>query len=232
MHRSTLIVAAIGLILLLPVGRSHAQADVVINVTETITVSDQVPPVAAVSVNETVTVSDEALPPAAVSVNETITVSDEALPLDAFSVDETIIVSDEALPLAAVSVNETITGSDLVVLDILPGPPIGKVAQQAKLGASDGAAGDQLGLSAAISGVTAVLGAPFTDPGTTTDAGAVHIFVRSGTVWSREATLVASDAADNDNFGISVAIDRDTVVVGAEFDDALGVQSGSAYVYP
>ena len=105
------------------------------------------------------------------------------------------------------------------------------LSEQVKFTGSGGAAGDELGRSVAISGNTAVLGAPFADPGTTTDAGAAHVFVRSGTTWSQQATLVASDATDDDNFGTSVAIYGDTIVVGAEFEDALGVQSGSAYVF-
>ena len=43
--------------------------------------------------------------------------------------------------------------------------------------------------------------------------------------------LTASDAAADDNFGISVSIDGDTAVIGAFGDDDNGSYSGSAYVY-
>ena len=48
------------------------------------------------------------------------------------------------------------------------------------------------------------------------------MFVRSGNSWSQEDKLTASDAAGTDNFGSSVAIDVDTVVVGAEGNDDAG----------
>ena len=70
-------------------------------------------------------------------------------------------------------------------------------SQQAKLTAPDGAAGDQFGYSAAISGTTAVVGAP----GKNSLTGAAFVFARSGTAWSQQAALTASDAARNDFFG-------------------------------
>ncbi len=45
------------------------------------------------------------------------------------------------------------------------------------------------------------------------------------------AKLTAADAAAYDDFGVSVAIDGDTVVVGAYWDDDGGTNSGSAYVF-
>ena len=45
------------------------------------------------------------------------------------------------------------------------------------------------------------------------------------------AKLTAADAAAGDWFGISVAIDGDTVVVGAYYDDDGGSYSGSVYVF-
>ena len=149
------------------------------------------------------------------------------------NVDETITVADGVgvVPPAVVDVNETITVSDLVVPDILPAPPIGTLEQQAKARAGDGAEGDELGRTVAISGRTAVFGAPFSDGNATTGSGAVYVFVRSGDTWSQQARLEASDAADDDNFGISVAIYGDTIVVGAEYDDSAETHRGSAYVF-
>ena len=47
------------------------------------------------------------------------------------------------------------------------------------------------------------------------NAGSAYVFVRSGTTWSEQAKLTASDAADDDSFGYSVAVSGDTAVVGA-----------------
>jgi hypothetical protein len=43
--------------------------------------------------------------------------------------------------------------------------------------------------------------------------------------------LTGSDAADDDLFGTSVAISRDTVVVGANYEDGAGFNRGAAYVF-
>ena len=100
-------------------------------------------------------------------------------------------------------------------------------AQQAKLTASDGAASDLFGIRASIAGDTIVIGAPLHNSRT----GAAYVFTRSGTTWSQQAKLTASDAADDDYFGHSVNISGDTVVVGAYREDAGGSNAGAAYVF-
>ena len=90
--------------------------------------------------------------------------------------------------------------------------------QQQKLVASDAAADDIFGCSVAISGETVVVGAPRDDGAAGFDQGSAYVFVRSGGVWSQQQKLVASDAAAGDNFGSSVAISGETVVVGAPSD--------------
>ena len=157
-------------------------------------------------------------------------------------------------------------------------------SEQAHLFASDAAEDEHFGWSVAISGGTAVVGAPsdsfatggcgsayvFVRSGATwsqqahllasdaarrlisalpwrsaatrpwsaliawvkAEAGSAYVFVRSGTTWSEQAHLFASDGAEGDIFGASVAISGDTAAVGAPFDNtAEGVQAGSAYVY-
>src|SRR6202023_3439997 len=84
-------------------------------------------------------------------------------------------------------------------------------SQQAELTASDAAVNDCLGWSVAISGSTVVVGAPNKKSNT----GAAYVFVGSGTAWSQQGKLTASDAAVNDTFGWSVAISGSTAVVGA-----------------
>jgi uncharacterized delta-60 repeat protein len=104
--------------------------------------------------------------------------------------------------------------------------------QQAKLTASDGAASDRFGYSVSISGDTIVVGAGFDDNAGGADAGSAYVFTRSGTVWSQQQKLAASDAATADEFGISVAIDGDSVAVGSyENDNAGGTDAGAAYVF-
>ncbi len=103
-------------------------------------------------------------------------------------------------------------------------------SEQAKLTASDAAPVDQFGLSVAVSGDTAVVGARL-DNDAGNDSGSAYVFVRSGTLWSEQAKLVAGDAAPSDQFGWAVALSGDTAVVGAPFDDDAGLESGSAYVF-
>ena len=102
--------------------------------------------------------------------------------------------------------------------------------QQPKLTAGDGAAGDWFGWSISISGDTMVVAAP-ADDDNGTDSGSVYVFQRSGSSWSQQAKLTASDGAAGDLFGNSIAIDEDTMVVGARRDDDDGTDSGAAYVF-
>ena len=104
----------------------------------------------------------------------------------------------------------------------------------AKLTASDAAGGDQFGHSVAIDGATIVVGTyPRPDSGGS-GWGAAYVFRTSdgGATYGQVAKLTASDAAADDQFGRSVAIDGDTIVAGANYDDDDGVSySGSAYVF-
>ncbi len=102
--------------------------------------------------------------------------------------------------------------------------------QQTKLTASDAAAGDEFGYSVAIYGDTAVIAAP-RDDDKGDDSGSAYVFTRSGSSWSPQAKLTASDGAAGDVFGISVAISGDTVVIGADLTDEKGSNSGAAYVF-
>ena len=89
---------------------------------------------------------------------------------------------------------------------------------------------DQFGFAVAYQNDIAVIGAPFGDDGAFM-AGQVEIFQRSGMSWSHHSTLTAFDAQALDEYGTSVAIDGDLIVVGARLDDDRGGDSGSVYVY-
>ena len=102
--------------------------------------------------------------------------------------------------------------------------------QQAKLIASDGAAGDAFGYSVAIYGATVIVGAPGAQSSAST-SGHAYIFIRSGSTWTMQAKLSASDGTIGDGFGDSVSLYGDTAIVGAYRDDDSGAGSGSAYVF-
>ena len=104
--------------------------------------------------------------------------------------------------------------------------------QQAELTASDGATGDGFGISVALSGNTAVVGAFSHQAGPNANQGAAYVFVQNGGTWSQQDELTASDGGANDHFGGSVAISGDTVVVGA-FHHNVGSNAGqgAAYVF-
>jgi hypothetical protein len=102
--------------------------------------------------------------------------------------------------------------------------------QQAKLLASDDAAGDSFGTSVALNGDTALIGAPFDDDNGY-QSGSAYVFTRTGSNWTQQAKLIASDGAKGDQFGIYVFLTDDTALIGAYMDDDNGVNSGSAYVF-
>jgi hypothetical protein len=105
-------------------------------------------------------------------------------------------------------------------------------SQQAKLKASDGGVGDTFGISLALSGDTAVVGALLAFVDGDVNRGAAYVFARSGTSWSEQAKLTASDGGEGDRFGCSVALSGDTALVGAREDDVGDNQDqGSAYVF-
>jgi hypothetical protein len=127
-------------------------------------------------------------------------------------------------------------------------------SQDAYLKASNTGTSDNFGWSVAISGDTAVVGAPYEDSyargvngdqndNSAFNSGAVYIFTRDGTTWSQQAYLKASNAGDSDYFGFSLALAGDTVIAGAPYEDsnASGVNgdqndnsvasSGAVYVF-
>ncbi|GAB5562436.1 MAG: hypothetical protein SynsKO_40830 [Synoicihabitans sp.] len=119
-----------------------------------------------------------------------------------------------------------IVGS-LVALSLTATTP--ETTFQAYLKANNTGAGDFFGDAVAISGDTMVVGASREssdasgiDGDETNDnlqfAGAAYVFVRDGTTWSQQAYLKAAFPGTSDQFGISVDIDGDTIVVGAYFE--------------
>ncbi len=87
------------------------------------------------------------------------------------------------------------------------------------------------GGSVAIHNDTIVVGASNAFTSGLTRGGAAYVYTPDGTGGYTETKLIASDGAQEDEFGIDVDIFDDTVVVGARSDDDIGIRSGSAYVY-
>jgi uncharacterized protein (TIGR03437 family) len=96
--------------------------------------------------------------------------------------------------------------------------------QQAKLTASDGAAGDQFGVSVAVSGASALVGAS----ANASNQGAAYVFTSSGSAWTQQAKLTPADAAGGDQFGASVSLSGTTAVAGAAGKSG---STGAAYVF-
>ncbi len=97
---------------------------------------------------------------------------------------------------------------------------------QQELLANDGLPGDIFGLSVAVDGETAVVGA--TRMYSTNGTGAAYVFTRSGTFWSQQAELGASDGVMGDGFGSAVAVSGDVAIVGAA---NRATSKGAAYVF-
>jgi FG-GAP repeat protein len=109
--------------------------------------------------------------------------------------------------------------------------------QQAKLTAPDGANMDKFGFSVAISGDTAVVGAPLAKVGSYIYQGAAYVFVKSAAgAWDYMAKLTASDGSPYATFGESTTISGDTIVVGATnaveaTNGGFSTITGAAYVF-
>jgi len=126
--------------------------------------------------------------------------------------------------------------------------------QVAYLKASNSGAGDQFGHALALDGDTLAVGAPNEGSAATgvdgnqdnddaLGSGAVYVFTRAGNTWVQEVYLKASGAGVGDWFGFSVALDADTLAVGAPYessastgvngdqDDDSADDSGAAYVF-
>jgi hypothetical protein len=82
---------------------------------------------------------------------------------------------------------------------------------------------------ASLSGDTALIGA-IGDDDNGNESGSVYVFTRTGSTWTQQQKLVASDGAAGDYFGFG-SLDGDTAFIGAPYDDDNGVDSGSVYVF-
>ena len=108
--------------------------------------------------------------------------------------------------------------------------------QLSRLVSSDGVAGDKLGQSVAISGDTVVVGAFSAAVGNNSSQGAAYVFVKPSGGWQTQTTesakLTASNGSPSDQFGSSVSVSGNTIVIGAPYA-GVGTNSnqGTAYVF-
>jgi hypothetical protein len=97
---------------------------------------------------------------------------------------------------------------------------------QQELTAAGGAASDDFG-TVALSGDTAVIGAPSKRVGPNLGEGAAYVFMRSGGVWTEHQELTASDGAANESFGVAVSVNGTTTLIGNLPSNG----KGAAYVF-
>jgi hypothetical protein len=102
--------------------------------------------------------------------------------------------------------------------------------EEAKLLASDGAAEEWFGRSVSVSGDVALIGV-YKDDDLGYASGSAYVFRNKGVSWIEETKFLAPDGEANDNFGRSVSVSGDVVLIGADMDDDMGNQSGSAWVF-
>jgi FG-GAP repeat len=95
---------------------------------------------------------------------------------------------------------------------------------QQRVSASDPFNGDSFGISVSISGTTALVGAYLKKSFT----GQAYVFTKSGSAWTQQAKLQASDGLPGDSFGYAVALSGSTAVIGAY---ARNLGTGAAYVF-
>jgi len=140
--------------------------------------------------------------------------------------------------------------------DVPEDVPIGE--QQAYVKASNAEAGDDFGFAVALSGDgnTLVVGAPGETSAaigiggnqadnTAASAGAVYVYTRSGTTWTQQAYIKASNTGAGDQFGTSVALSSDgntlavgaigeasaATIIGGNQADNTAVNAGAVYVF-
>lgn len=110
---------------------------------------------------------------------------------------------------------------------------LANVTENQRLVSASAAAHDFFGQAVATDGNTAVIGIWGNDAGAAQSEGdgAVEVWLRTGNTWALQQRLVSGDAGTNEQFGWSVAISGDTLVVGSPLADASGSDSGSVFVY-
>lgn len=108
--------------------------------------------------------------------------------------------------------------------------------QEQKLTATSPASSDSYGYDVDIdsTGTRCIVGSMLMNPGGVNDSGAIEIWTRSGTVWTREQQISASDKAASDQFGYKISIDSSgsTIASCAASADVGGItNAGAVYIF-
>jgi hypothetical protein len=207
-------------------------------------VTDYTASVSLMDSSTTVTATTEG-PGASLTVNGVVVPS-------GFASDRLTLEEGENTILVVVTAEDDITKKDYTV--VIHRQTVAEFAQRAYVKASNPGAEDQFGFAVAYSDDTLAIGTPLEDSNATgvngnqgadsaIDSGAVYLFTRDPAgLWSQEAYIKASNTDPNDRFGASVALDGNTLAIGApnESSNATGVNgeqtdnsafwSGAVYV--
>lgn len=104
--------------------------------------------------------------------------------------------------------------------------------EEAILSASDAEEGGRFGYSVSLSGDRIVVGSPYKNRTDAEDAGAVYVFAFDGSSWIEEASISPLESSPLDQFGFSVSLDGEALLVGAPQRGGIGFEfSGAAYLF-
>ena len=106
--------------------------------------------------------------------------------------------------------------------------------QVQKIVASDAATDDEFGRSVGISDNYAIVGASLEDLDdmmTADNAGAAYVFKNNAGTWSEIKKLVATNRTADDEFGFSVSISGNDVIIGNPFNNGTATDEGTAYIF-
>lgn len=102
--------------------------------------------------------------------------------------------------------------------------------QQDKITPIGAESGDYFGAEVAIKDSTILVGARSANTASS-NGGAVYIFSYNGSNWAQDFELTASDSESSDYFGSAIAMEGNTILVGAYREDEAGDKAGAVYVY-
>ena len=134
-----------------------------------------------------------------------------------------VAIEGDRLVVGAYTVLNPQWSGALYVFEHTPGAWV----QVARLQANEHTNNMWFALSTDLSGDRIVTGAAQFDG----KKGAAFVFEKIGGNWMQTGTLQAGDGAQQDQFGASVAIDGDRILVGASGDDDAGPDTGAAYLF-
>jgi hypothetical protein len=108
----------------------------------------------------------------------------------------------------------------------------GSWVQTQKLTSNDAQAYDYFGISVVLQGDTALIGANNATVNGNGYQGAVYVFTRADGLWTQSDKLVATDGGQGDYFGVTMSLDGDTVLIGADGATVGGnADQGAVYVF-